>query len=105
MKHGCADHSDNSRQGAALKLAACGTRRALGGCRPACTNFVVCLVTMVQLCVFCSPPSPPSLKATLDVVMNLQFHYIEKLWQTFWCAAAPSSDGNTTINSRSAFTS
>uniref|UniRef100_A0A8C4E3W8 Regulatory factor X, 2 (influences HLA class II expression) n=1 Tax=Dicentrarchus labrax TaxID=13489 RepID=A0A8C4E3W8_DICLA len=23
-------------------------------------------------------------EATLDVVMNLQFHYIEKLWQTFW---------------------
>ncbi|XP_064194997.1 DNA-binding protein RFX2-like isoform X1 [Anguilla rostrata] len=30
-------------------------------------------------------------EATLDVVMNLQFHYIEKLWQTFWCSAAPSS--------------
>lgn len=63
---------------------------------------------MAQLCVFSSPflpPSfPPSLKATLDVVMNLQFHYIEKLWQTFWCATAPSSDGNTTINNRSLFT-
>lgn len=62
---------------------------------------------MAQLCVFSSPflPlfSPPSLKATLDVVMNLQFHYIEKLWQTFWCATAPSSDGNTTINNRSLF--
>ncbi|KAJ8389605.1 hypothetical protein AAFF_G00118420 [Aldrovandia affinis] len=31
-------------------------------------------------------------EATLDVVMNLQFHYIEKLWQTFWCSAATSSD-------------
>ncbi|KAM4629721.1 DNA-binding protein RFX2 isoform 2-T2 [Polymixia lowei] len=36
-------------------------------------------------------------EATLDVVMNLQFHYIEKLWQTFWYSTAPSSDGNTTI--------
>uniref|UniRef100_A0A4W5RCJ5 DNA-binding protein RFX2 n=1 Tax=Hucho hucho TaxID=62062 RepID=A0A4W5RCJ5_9TELE len=35
--------------------------------------------------------------ATLDVVMNLQFHYIEKLWQTFWFSTAPSSDGTTTI--------
>ncbi|XP_061680040.1 DNA-binding protein RFX2 isoform X4 [Syngnathoides biaculeatus] len=36
-------------------------------------------------------------EATLDVVMNLQFHYIEKLWQTFWCSTAPPSDGSTTI--------
>ncbi|XP_048108886.1 DNA-binding protein RFX2 [Alosa alosa] len=36
-------------------------------------------------------------EATLDVVMNLQFHYIEKLWQSFWCSSAPSSDGSTTI--------
>ncbi|KAG7279416.1 hypothetical protein CRUP_024235 [Coryphaenoides rupestris] len=36
-------------------------------------------------------------EATLDVVMNLQFHYIEKLWQTFWYSTAPSSDGNTTL--------
>ncbi|XP_056271314.1 DNA-binding protein RFX2 isoform X2 [Pseudoliparis swirei] len=36
-------------------------------------------------------------EATLDVVMNLQFHYIEKLWQTFWYSTAPSSDGNTTM--------
>ncbi|XP_053481789.1 DNA-binding protein RFX2 isoform X3 [Ictalurus furcatus] len=35
-------------------------------------------------------------EATLDVVMNLQFHFIEKLWQTFWYSALPSSDGNTT---------
>ncbi|XP_022525928.1 DNA-binding protein RFX2 isoform X3 [Astyanax mexicanus] len=36
-------------------------------------------------------------EATLDVVMNLQFHFIEKLWQTFWYSTAPSSDGTTTI--------
>ncbi|XP_056459413.1 DNA-binding protein RFX2 isoform X2 [Gadus chalcogrammus] len=36
-------------------------------------------------------------EATLDVVMNLQFHFIEKLWQTFWYSAAPSSDGNTNL--------
>lgn len=36
-------------------------------------------------------------EATLDVVMNLQFHYIEKLWQTFWYATTPSSDGSTTV--------
>uniref|UniRef100_A0A8C6V2J7 DNA-binding protein RFX2 n=1 Tax=Neogobius melanostomus TaxID=47308 RepID=A0A8C6V2J7_9GOBI len=36
-------------------------------------------------------------EATLDVVMNLQFHFIEKLWQTFWYATPPSSDGSTTI--------
>lgn len=89
------------------------------GCLPACRNFVVCLVAMVQLCMFCPPPPllplffpplfppPPSssaalLQATLDVVMNLQFHYIEKLWQTFWYSTLPSSDGNTTIANRSA---
>ncbi|CAN9500310.1 unnamed protein product [Ophioblennius macclurei] len=37
-------------------------------------------------------------EATLDVVMNLQFHYIEKLWQTFWYSTPPSSDGSTTIS-------
>uniref|UniRef100_A0A8C0FTF1 DNA-binding protein RFX2 n=1 Tax=Bubo bubo TaxID=30461 RepID=A0A8C0FTF1_BUBBB len=31
-------------------------------------------------------------EATLDVVMNLQFHYIEKLWQSFWSPKTPSSD-------------
>ncbi|XP_075401640.1 DNA-binding protein RFX2 isoform X1 [Tenrec ecaudatus] len=31
-------------------------------------------------------------EATLDVVMNLQFHYVEKLWFTFWSWKAPSSD-------------
>ncbi|XP_057211955.1 DNA-binding protein RFX2 isoform X4 [Triplophysa rosa] len=36
-------------------------------------------------------------EATLDVVMNLQFHLIEKLWETFWYSTAPSSDGATTI--------
>ncbi|XP_033820609.1 DNA-binding protein RFX2 isoform X2 [Periophthalmus magnuspinnatus] len=36
-------------------------------------------------------------EATLDVVMNLQFHYIEKLWQTFWYATSPSSDGSTAV--------
>ncbi|XP_059378942.1 DNA-binding protein RFX2 isoform X5 [Carassius carassius] len=36
-------------------------------------------------------------EATLDVVMNLQFHLIEKLWQTFWYSTAPSCDGATTI--------
>uniref|UniRef100_A0A8C8BTW4 DNA-binding protein RFX2 n=1 Tax=Oncorhynchus tshawytscha TaxID=74940 RepID=A0A8C8BTW4_ONCTS len=40
-------------------------------------------------------------EATLDVVMNLQFHYIEKLWQTFWYSTAPSSDVTTTIPNRS----
>ncbi len=39
-------------------------------------------------------------QATLDVVMNLQFHLIEKLWQTFWYSTAPSSDGATTIPNR-----
>ncbi|KAM9796792.1 DNA-binding protein RFX2 isoform 7-T8 [Syngnathus typhle] len=38
-------------------------------------------------------------EATLDVVMNLQFHYIEKLWQTFWYSTATSSEGSTTIAS------
>ncbi|XP_047442459.1 DNA-binding protein RFX2 isoform X3 [Mugil cephalus] len=38
-------------------------------------------------------------EATLNVVINLQFHYIEKLWQTFWYAIPPSSDGSTTIPS------
>ncbi|XP_029904944.1 DNA-binding protein RFX2 isoform X2 [Myripristis murdjan] len=36
-------------------------------------------------------------EATLDVVMNLQFHYIEKLWQTFWYSTPPPSDGTTAI--------
>ncbi|MGH0143986.1 UNVERIFIED_CONTAM: hypothetical protein FKN15_038916, partial [Acipenser sinensis] len=32
------------------------------------------------------------------IVMNLQFHFIEKLWQTFWYSTAPSSDGATTVS-------
>uniref|UniRef100_A0A667WMK0 DNA-binding protein RFX2 n=1 Tax=Myripristis murdjan TaxID=586833 RepID=A0A667WMK0_9TELE len=40
-------------------------------------------------------------EATLDVVMNLQFHYIEKLWQTFWYSTPPPSDGTTAIPNRS----
>uniref|UniRef100_A0A3B5LL91 DNA-binding protein RFX2 n=1 Tax=Xiphophorus couchianus TaxID=32473 RepID=A0A3B5LL91_9TELE len=39
------------------------------------------------------------LQATLDVVMNLQFHYVENFWQNFWNATAPSSDGSTTVPS------
>ncbi|XP_036016314.1 DNA-binding protein RFX2 isoform X1 [Mus musculus] len=31
-------------------------------------------------------------EATLDVVMNLQFQYIEKLWLSFWNCKATSSD-------------
>ncbi|MED6282858.1 DNA-binding protein rfx2 [Characodon lateralis] len=30
--------------------------------------------------------------------MNLHFHYVENLWQTFWNSAPPSSDGSTTIS-------
>lgn len=48
-------------------------------------------------------PSCSLLQATLDVVMNLQFHYIEKLWQTFWYSTPPSSDGSTAISNRSGF--
>ncbi|XP_073659455.1 DNA-binding protein RFX2 isoform X6 [Tursiops truncatus] len=32
-------------------------------------------------------------EATLDVVMNLQFHYVEKLWLSFWNSKASSGDG------------
>lgn len=32
--------------------------------------------------------------------MNLQFHYIEKLWQSFWSPKTPSSDGSTALPSR-----
>ncbi|KAM9831483.1 DNA-binding protein RFX2 [Neosynchiropus ocellatus] len=38
-------------------------------------------------------------EATLDVVMNLHFHLIEKLWQKFWYSTLPSSEGNTAMNS------
>uniref|UniRef100_A0A8C8YD86 DNA-binding protein RFX2 n=1 Tax=Prolemur simus TaxID=1328070 RepID=A0A8C8YD86_PROSS len=36
-------------------------------------------------------------EATLDVVMNLQFHYIEKLWLSFWNSKASASDGPTSL--------
>uniref|UniRef100_A0A2K5NG45 DNA-binding protein RFX2 n=1 Tax=Cercocebus atys TaxID=9531 RepID=A0A2K5NG45_CERAT len=36
-------------------------------------------------------------EATVDVVMNLQFHYIEKLWFSFWNSKASSSDGPTSL--------
>lgn len=58
-------------QGAVFELAHCLTRRAhseQAACLPACRNFVVCLVTMVQLCIFCPPPSslsPPLLSRRL----------------------------------------
>ncbi|XP_059725925.1 DNA-binding protein RFX2 isoform X3 [Haemorhous mexicanus] len=38
-------------------------------------------------------------EATLDVVVHLQFHYIEKLWQSFWSPKAPPSDGPTALPS------
>ncbi|XP_031460485.1 DNA-binding protein RFX2 isoform X1 [Phasianus colchicus] len=38
-------------------------------------------------------------EATLDVVMNLQFHYIEKLWQSFWSPKTPPSDGSAALPS------
>ncbi|XP_071655687.1 DNA-binding protein RFX2 isoform X4 [Patagioenas fasciata] len=36
-------------------------------------------------------------EVTLDVVMNLQFHYIEKLWQSFWNPKPAASDGSTAL--------
>ncbi|XP_012921410.1 DNA-binding protein RFX2 isoform X2 [Heterocephalus glaber] len=36
-------------------------------------------------------------EATLDVVTNLQFHYIEKLWLSFWNSKATCSDGPTSL--------
>ncbi|XP_064898306.1 DNA-binding protein RFX2 isoform X4 [Columba livia] len=38
-------------------------------------------------------------EVTLDVVMNLQFHYIEKLWQSFWNPKPAASDGSTALPS------
>ncbi|KAG8594040.1 hypothetical protein GDO81_001034 [Engystomops pustulosus] len=35
-------------------------------------------------------------EATIDVVMNLQFQYIEKLWQAFWNSKPNSPDSSTT---------
>lgn len=58
-------------QGAVFELAHCLTRRAhseQAACLPACRNFVVCLVTMVQLCIF-PPPSfffPPLFPSLLS---------------------------------------
>eukprot|EP00069_Balaena_mysticetus_P010769 bmy_06927T0 len=39
-------------------------------------------------------------EATLDVVMNLQFHYVEKLWLSFWNSKASSSDGPASLPAR-----
>ncbi|XP_035301241.1 DNA-binding protein RFX2 isoform X3 [Cricetulus griseus] len=36
-------------------------------------------------------------EATLDVVMNLQFQYIEKLWLSFWNCKTTSSDGRASL--------
>ncbi|XP_068276551.1 DNA-binding protein RFX2 isoform X4 [Nyctibius grandis] len=36
-------------------------------------------------------------EVTLDVVMHLQFHYIEKMWQSFWSPKTPSSDGSAAL--------
>ncbi|KAM8940244.1 DNA-binding protein RFX2 isoform 2-T2 [Pelodytes ibericus] len=38
-------------------------------------------------------------EATLDVVMNLQFQYIEKLWQAFWNSKPSSPDGTNPMTS------
>ncbi|XP_053318225.1 DNA-binding protein RFX2 isoform X2 [Spea bombifrons] len=38
-------------------------------------------------------------EATLDVVMNLQFQYIEKLWQAFWNSKPSSPDGTNSMTS------
>ncbi|XP_063311927.1 DNA-binding protein RFX2 isoform X6 [Pelobates fuscus] len=38
-------------------------------------------------------------EATLDVVMNLQFQYIEKLWQAFWNSKPSSPSGSTGMTS------
>ncbi|XP_013210596.2 DNA-binding protein RFX2 isoform X1 [Microtus ochrogaster] len=38
-------------------------------------------------------------EATLDVVMNLQFQYIEKLWLSFWNCKATSNDGRASLPS------
>ncbi|CAH2292470.1 DNA-binding RFX2 isoform X1 [Pelobates cultripes] len=40
-------------------------------------------------------------EATLDVVMNLQFQYIEKLWQAFWNSKPSSPSGSTGMTSLS----
>ncbi|XP_077332423.1 DNA-binding protein RFX2 isoform X1 [Lithobates pipiens] len=38
-------------------------------------------------------------EATVDVVMNLQFQYIEKLWLAFWNSKPSSPDGSTALSS------
>ncbi|XP_057627747.1 DNA-binding protein RFX2 isoform X2 [Chionomys nivalis] len=38
-------------------------------------------------------------EATLDVVMSLQFQYIEKLWLSFWNCKATSNDGRASLPS------
>ncbi|XP_041432858.1 DNA-binding protein RFX2 isoform X2 [Xenopus laevis] len=38
-------------------------------------------------------------EATIDVVMNLQFQYIEKLWQAFWNSKPSSPDGSNPMSS------
>lgn len=39
-------------------------------------------------------------QATLDVVTNLQFHYIEQLWLSFWNSKATSGDGPDSLPAR-----
>ncbi|XP_066491055.1 DNA-binding protein RFX2 isoform X2 [Tiliqua scincoides] len=38
-------------------------------------------------------------EASIDVVMNLQFQYIEKLWQSFWNSKTASSETNLAVPS------
>nr|XP_056723567.1 DNA-binding protein RFX2 [Euleptes europaea] len=38
-------------------------------------------------------------EASVDVVTNLQFHYIEKLWQSFWNCKPPTGDASSSIPS------
>lgn len=38
-------------------------------------------------------------EASMDVVMNLQFQYIEKLWQSFWNSKTASSDTTLAVSS------
>jgi len=70
-----------------------------------CHGSALYVLSLLPLPLLFLPPSFATLwQATLDVVMNLQFHYIEKLWQTFWYSTPPSSDGSTTIPNRSDYT-
>ncbi|KAL8177506.1 UNVERIFIED_CONTAM: DNA-binding protein rfx2 [Gekko kuhli] len=36
-------------------------------------------------------------EASVDVVTNLQFHYIEKLWQSFWNCKSPTGEGASSV--------